>query len=154
MDYTSIVEKINNYTNGNSFRNSDSTEIHYLVELNLPQDILDFYRSFSPIDIIEINRIRLLPIKVIIDENNDYTPGYLLTPLGCCVIASTDQGDVYCIRKSLNNYNIILASHDEIFEGLHEKEIFDRTRLITHSFYDFLKLFIEKELAASYYDLE
>lgn len=154
MDYTSIVDKINSYTNGICFSSSDSTEIQYLIGLNLSQDILDFYRSFNPIDIIEINRIRLLPIKEIINENNDFTPGYLLTPLGCCVIASTDQGDVYCIRKSLNNYNIILASHDEISEGMQETEIFDSTRLITHSFYDFLKLFIEKKLVASYYDLE
>lgn len=137
MDYNSIVDEINNGANRICFKNSDSKEIQYLVSLNLSEDILDFYQNFNPIGVIEINEIRLLPIKEIINENNDFTPGYLLTPFGCCVITSTYLGDVYCIREILNKYSIILASHDEIFDGQMEKEIFDHTRLITHSFYDF-----------------
>ncbi len=119
----------------------------------LPNEVLDFYFNYNPIDTIELNDIRLLPISEIIEENTNYTPGFLLTPLGFCVIASTIEGDVYCIKKELTDYKIVIASHDEIYEGQETEEILSGIKDVSKSFTDFLNSFVDRKLVASYYDL-
>ncbi len=100
MDYATIVKEINVDQKQNCFKRPEQAEIQYLKNLELPNEVLDFYFNYNPIDTIELNDIRLLPISEIIEENTNYTPGFLLTPLGFCVIASTIEGDVYCIKKN------------------------------------------------------
>src|SRR4051812_35828007 len=105
MDYYSkIIKNINDSIGQNCFTKPNATEIDYLQSLNLPEEVLAFYTRYNPIGFIEVNAIRLLPILDIIEENTNRTPGYLLTPLGYCVVASTIEGDVYCIRYTLNDY--------------------------------------------------
>ena len=154
MDYTPIVEQINIGQKRKCFEKPEQAEIDYLISLNLPNEVLDFYIEYNPIDTIELNNIRLLPISEIIEENTNYTPGFLLTPLGFFVVASTIEGDVYCIKKESNDYKIILASHDEIYEGQEAEEILSGTKEVSKSFSDFLNSFVERRLVASYYDLE
>jgi len=154
MDYFLIVDQINNDKSHNCFKIPDETELNYLTSLNLPGEVLGFYSQYAPVDTIEINNIRLLPISAIIDENTNYTPGYILTPLGFCVIASTIDGDVYCIRKTTDNYFIVIASHDEIYEGLNTEEIMNGTTQVAKTFADFLNAFVRQELVASFYDFE
>lgn len=154
MDYTSIVEQINSGQGRNCFKKPNQAEIDYLKSLELPEEVIGFYRDYTPIDIIEVNNVRLLPISEIIEENTNYTPGFLLTALGFCVIASTIEGDVYCILKELNDYKIIIASHDEIYEGQELEEIMDGTKEVAKTYYDFLNFFAGRRLVASFYDLE
>ena len=117
MDYKEIVRRINESEGIECFSKPNETEISYLKSLNLPKEVADFYVDNNPIDIIDINDVRLLPVSGIIEENTNYIPGYLLSPFGYSVIASTIEGDVYCIRYTANEYSIVLASHDEIYEG-------------------------------------
>ncbi len=154
MDYSLIAEQINNNTNHNCFQVPNEIELKYLTNLNLPEEVLNFYSQYAPINTIEINNIRLLPISVIIDENTNYTPGYILTPLGFCVIASTIEGDVYCIHKTKNDYSILIASHDEIYEGLSLEEVMNGTRQVAKTFADFLNAFVQQKLVISFYDLD
>jgi hypothetical protein len=153
MDYTTIVEQINIDQKRNCFKIAEQAEIEYLTSLNLPHEVLNFYFEYNPIDTIELNDIRLLPISEIIEENTNYTPGFLLTPLGFCVVASTIEGDVYCIQKDLDDYRMVIASHDEIYEGQETEEILSGTKEVSKTFSDFLKSFVELKLVASYYDL-
>gem|GEM_PF-1873688 len=154
MDYTSIVEQINVDQNRSCFKKPEQAELEYLRSLNLPNEVLNFYCDYNPIDTIELNDIRLLPISEIIAENTNYTPGYLLTPLGFCVIASTIEGDVYCIQNIVTDYKIVIASHDEIYEGQETEELLSATKEVSINFIDFLNSFIEGKLVVSYYDLE
>jgi hypothetical protein len=154
MDYTSIVQQINVDQSRNCFKKPEQAEFDYLRSLNLPNEVLEFYSEYNPIDSIELNAIRLLPISEIIEENTNYTPGYLLTPLGFCVVASTIEGDVYCIKNEVTTYKIVLASHDEIYEGQETEEILSGTKEVSKSLTDFLNSFIEGKLVVSYYDLE
>lgn len=154
MDYTTIIEQINIARKQNCFKKSEQAEIDYLIAMGLPNEVLEFYFEYNPIAIIELNAIRLLPISLIIEENTEYTPGFLLTALGFCVIASTIEGDVYCIKKELNDYKIVIASHDEIYEGQETEEILSGTREVSKTFIDFLNSFVEQKLPAGYYDFE
>ena len=154
MDNSEIVEQINNVKGFDCFEKPEETEFRYLESLNLPEEVLNFYAQYSPAEIIEMNGIRLLPISEIIEENTNFTPGYILTPLGFCVVASTVEGDIYCIRKTTNDYSIVIASHDEIYEGLNESEILNGTKPVVKTFSDFFKAYVQRELAVSYYDLE
>lgn len=154
MDYSQIIEEINTDLGFNCFKKPEETELSYLRGLNLPEEVLDFYSQYSPIDTIEINNIRLLPIDEIIEENTNYTPSYILTPLGFCAIASTIEGDVYCIRRTINNYSIVIASHDEIYEGQSVEETLNGTKQVAETLPDFLNAFVQQELVVSFYDLE
>ncbi len=154
MDYSLLVEQINNNQNHNCFKTPDKTELDYLTSLDLPDEVFNFYSRHALLDIIEINNIRLLPISVITEENTNYTPGYILAPFGFCVIASTIEGDVYCIRKTIKDYFIVIASHDEIYEGQNVEEIMKATKEVAKTFPDFLNAFIRKKLVVSFYDIE
>lgn len=154
MNYSHIVEQINNAKNYDCFKTPDEIELNYLTSLNLPDEVLNFYSEYVPINTIEIDNVRLLPIPVIIEENTNYTPGYILTLLGFCVVASTIEGDVYCIRKTTNNYFVVIASHDEIYEGQSMQEIVDGTKQVAKTFADFLNAFVQQELVVSFYDIE
>jgi hypothetical protein len=154
MDYSGIVEKINKEQEVNCFKMPEKSELSYLGSLDLPKDVMNFYSRYSPIETIEINNVRLLPISEIIEENTNYTPGYILSPLGFCVVASTVEGDVYCIRKQPNNYSIVIASHDEIYEGQNLDETLNGTKQIVETFADFLNAFVRHELVVSFFDVE
>ena len=154
MDYSLIAGQINSYQKNNCFKLADKAELDYLISLDLPKEVIDFYSEFSPVDTIEINNIRLLPISEIVEENTNYTPGYLLKPLGFCVIASTIEGDVYCVSKKENNYVMTIASHDEIYEGQNVEEIIVGTKQVFETFIDFLNAFVRQELVPSFYDID
>ena len=154
MNYQSIVEEINSIQGKNCFRVAEVSSIEYLETLRLSEEVLAFYRKHEPADIIEINEVRLLPISEIIEENDNYTPGYLLSPHGYCAIASTIYGDIYCIKTSEGEDQIVLASHDEISKGQELNELTQKVKIIGKSFYEFLDAFKGKRLVKSYYDIE
>lgn len=154
MEYLQIIEQINNEKGYSCFKKPAETELNYLKSLDLPEEVLNFYSQYSPIETIEVNNIRLLPISEIIEENTNYTPGYFLTNLGFCVVASTIEGDVYCIQKAMNDYFIVIASHDEIYEGQGVDEMLNGTKQVVKTFADFLNAFVRQELVVSFYDLE
>lgn len=154
MSYSHIAGKIQKKLGQKCFKLPNPTELSYLIKLNLPADVFDFYSCYSPIKTIEINNIRLLPVSEIIEENTNYTPGYILAPLGFCIVANTIEGDVYCIRKNTEGYFIVIASHDEIYEEQTPEEVLNATRRVAQTFQEFLSSFLEQKLKASFYDFE
>ena len=123
MENSQIVNEINNHLGFQCFKRPEKSDLNYLTRLSLPQDVLEFYSRYAPVDTIEIINIRLLPISEIIEENTNYTPGYILNPLNFCVVATTIEGDVICVYKSKTTYSMIIASHDEISEEQSIEEI-------------------------------
>jgi len=154
MDYSQIVREIITRKGSNAFKTPEKAELNYLKSLNLPDEVLDFYSQYSPIATIEINNIRLLPISKILEENANYTPGYILRPLDFCVVATTFEGDVYCVRNTPDGYFMVIASHDEIYENQSVEEILSGTKKVAETFPEFLKAFMAEELVISFYDLE
>jgi hypothetical protein len=78
----------------------------------------------------------------------------LLSPHGYCAIASTIYGDVYFVKTNENEDEIVLASHDEIYEGQEIGELTKGVKTTAKSFDEFLNAFKGKRLAKSYYDIE
>ena len=153
MNYQSFAQEINTISGKNCFRVADSTSLKYLETLSLPKSLVEFYKHYEPSEIIEINGIRLLPISGIKEENENYTPGYLLSPHGYCAIASTLFGDVYFLKTKGNEDQIVLASHDEIHEGQQIEELTKRLKTVAKSFAEFLNAFKAEGLPQSYYDV-
>jgi len=151
IDYSIIIKRISGFRKYFSFTKATDSDILYLKGLNLSDDIIDFYKKYNPKNIFEINGIRLLSINKIKEENNDYTPGYILCPRGYCVIASTIFGDVYCVDTKTKENSIYIASHDEIDEEALELD--NKIIFITDNFLDFLNKFVDGKLVKEFYDL-
>lgn len=138
------------------FKKATENDIDYLMSLGVPSDILTFYKIAEPVECIEIENARLWPISELQIENEDAIPGYVIAPLGYIVIATTLTGDTFCLN--LNNTKdkpeIVIASHDEIYEGAKEEEIKAGIITISDSFLDFLNRFAEGNLPSDFYDFE
>lgn len=74
---------------------------------------------------LKIARIRLWPIKNVIEENTDYVPVCYVRPHGYVVFSTTIYGDTYCFDLNSPNSTastaIVLLSH-EIFDETTTKE--------------------------------
>lgn len=154
MNYQSLVDEINSSMNEDCFRRADVSSIQYLEGLGLSKEILEFYREYEPAYVIEIEEIRLLPISEIMEENVNYTPGYLLSPHGYCAVASTIYGDIYCVKSEDNGDVVVLASHDEIYEGQEMEKLMLGVRGIEMNFFQFLNAFATGGLVKSFYDVK
>jgi len=152
MKLSSIVKSIEISVGQTCFGPADSSDLDFLKKSNFPADIKQFYEKYNPVDIIEINNVRLLPISVIIDEITNYTPGYILLQYGYIVLASTIEGDVYCVKVFDDHYSIVLASHDEIEEDQTELLNLKYTKEVTQTFTEFLNLFLNHGLPSSFND--
>lgn len=93
--------------------------------MGVPQEAIRFYREAEPTRCVEIAKIRLWPIKDVIEENTDYVPGCYVRPHGYVVFSTTIYGDTYCFDLNSSNSApstpIVLLSH-EIFDETTTKE--------------------------------
>ena len=138
------------------FHPAKTSDLDKLKNLAVPDDIMNFYQHSEPQDCIEFGDARLWDIKSIIDENENYTPGYIISIIKFVVIASTLTGDSFCLDLNSKFINgdvpVIIASHDEIDESLSDSEIRSKMKLVSKSFKDFLSKFAKAELPKDYYD--
>ena len=106
-------------------RPATQAQLQQLMELRVPEEAIRFYREPEPTRYAEIARVRLLPIKHVVEENTDYVPGCYVQPHGYVVFLTTIYGDTYCF--DLNSANstasapVVLLSH-EIFDETTTKE--------------------------------
>ena len=139
------------------FRSASKADLAYLRKAGYPDSVCDFYRKSEPITDVEINGVRLFSISELQRYNRDAIPCYIIAPMGYRVIADTVFGDAYCI--DLNSIDsdgqpgVVLAGHDEIFEGATEDEIRAAIVEITDTFREFLRRFASKDLAQYIYDI-
>lgn len=106
-------------------RPASESQLRQLIELGVPQDVIRFYREAEPTRCAEIARIRLWPIKDVIEENTDYVPGCFVRPHGYVVFSTTIYGDTYCFdlnsANSIASAPVVLLSH-EIFDDTTTRE--------------------------------
>jgi len=109
----SIVDRIKEKT-GAQFRAAARQELEQLRALHMPPELIEFYNDAAPVKMVEIERVRLLPVSDLVVENPDAVPGYYAMPCGYSVFASNDFGDAYCLdtRSSKTSKPVVLIAHD------------------------------------------
>lgn len=125
------------------FRIPDEANVIKLRELNIPDYFVDFVIDFEPVRRTFIGNVRLLPIAEIIEENKDYVPGADVYPLGFTVFASTITGDAFCFHMNANNklneHDIYLVSHEELFENKDANFVISKSDFVTDSFVNLIE---------------
>lgn len=137
---------------------SKGSGTRYLETMGYPESVVVFFTNFDQRDEIEINGIRLSHSDSIKEENEDATPGYVISPLGYLNIGTTIYGDSYCLDTNTLNANgspvVVLASHDEIEEESTPEEIKKHIIKVTDSFEEFIDKLHKQELPSDYYDIK
>jgi hypothetical protein len=59
---------------------ANETGIEQLRSLKAPEDAIAFYREAEPAECAEIEKIRIWPIKDVVEENTNYVPGCWTEP--------------------------------------------------------------------------
>jgi hypothetical protein len=139
-----LVEQISQKS-GVAFRPAASSALEQLRAIGMPEDALAFYANSEPARWAEINRVRLSPIRDVLQENKDYVPGYHLHPLGYVVFASTIYGDAYCFDTSQAPANgtapVVLMAHDLEWDEYSQEQIRKLAKRVASSLDDFLQKF-------------
>jgi hypothetical protein len=138
------------------FRRAGRSDLKYLIDAGYPMAVCNFYRNAEPAMMLEINDVRLYPIADMKIENENAVPGCVIASLGYRVIGSTIIGDAYCIDlnsvDSDGQSNVVLASHDEIYEDASETEIRAGIAEVADTFREFLRRLAAADLPLSFYD--
>jgi hypothetical protein len=134
-------------------RPASESEIRQLKELGVPEDAVRFYREAEPTRCAEIAKIRLWPIKHVIEENADYVPGCFVRPYGYVVFSTTIYGDTYCFDLNSPNSStsapIVLLSHEIFDETTTKEEVSKVAKKIAPDLVAFLHLFAAGQLDMS-----
>ena len=133
------------------FRPASPTDIGYLRGLTYPESVVEFYEHAEPSTWFEIEDVQLNSIADIWGENEDTLPGDRVVPVGLLNVASTDEGDTYCI--DLNSVDgqeepAVRWVSRTIREEMSDEEVMDRTHRAADTFGDFLMKFAKGELKA------
>jgi hypothetical protein len=123
-------------------RPASQADLEAVRALQLPPDVLAFYERSEPARLIELDRVRIFPIRKILDENHDYVPGADLYPHGYVVLATTLYGDTYCLDLNEPGFPVIIMTHEIIFEGMAAQEIKKYRRQVAGDFRQFLEHFV------------
>lgn len=158
--YQKEIEQIQSHLKANresiDFQPATVPELNYLKGIVIPDSVLEFYRYANPSTYVEIGGVRVLPVVDLREENENAVPGYIISPFGFIVFASTVYGDAYCLdiikTNELGETPVVIASHDEIEEGMVETQIRIKVKRISNSFKEFLRKFLLEELPKNYYD--
>jgi hypothetical protein len=135
---------------GGGLRSAAPDDIQRVIEAGFPSELIDFYRENEPgPDRVEIKQ-RIWSIKRAIEENEEYTPGYIISKYGYIVFASNMCGDAYCVdlnsTTSQGSHPIVLFPHDVFEEGMSTHEIQKYRLEVATSLADFLDKFTNETL--------
>jgi len=144
--YKEVIKQIEESDLEYSFKQARSEDIQYLNSLKLTPGLIEFYKSFEPIDHNDMGPVRFLDIESIKEENTEYIPGYQISPKGFIVFATTGCGNAICfnLNKTKNGEPTIAhISHEENYEDWSLEKIVDEdyNETICESFYEFLCYF-------------
>ena len=142
----SIVDQIKQKT-GVQFRAATRQELEQLRALRMPPDLIEFYSNSAPVELVEIERVRLWPVSDLVVENKDAVPGYYSMPCGYSVFASNDSGDAYCFDTfgaSGATARVVLIAHDLEPEDdrMVREDLAKLTKPIADNFAQFLEGFV------------
>jgi hypothetical protein len=131
---------------------ANETGIEQLRSLKVPEDAIAFYREAEPAECAEIEKIRIWPIKDVVEENTNYVPGCYIQPHGYVVFATTIFGDTYCFdlnsAESSATAPIVLLSHEMVGDETSKEEVGRLAKKIAPDFRRFLEAFVAGELDA------
>lgn len=143
--YREITEK-----SGVKLRPASEPRLQQLLELGVPEEAIRFYREAEPETCAEIARIRLWPIKHVIEENVDYVPGCYVCAHGYVVFSTTIYGDTYCFDMnssgSTASATIVLLSHEIFDETTTKKDVRKVAKKIAPDLGAFLHAFAAGQL--------
>lgn len=88
MTYDAVAQRITEKT-GIDMVEALGEDLAGIANLRLPSTVIDFYVHYEPMEVIELNGVRLLGVREIEWENRDFAPGADLVPHGCIVVAIT-----------------------------------------------------------------
>jgi len=134
---------------GTRLRPSAQKDQDKLAELGIPIDARLFFAEAEPEQCVEINHVRLWPIKEVLAENRDYVPGCFIRPMGYIVFATTIFGDAYCFdikKKNAESAPIVLVAHDLNWDEIKPEGMAELAKPIASTFENYLKLFVEEKL--------
>lgn len=137
------------------FRPASEADLRQLEQLNVPAVVRDFYAVAEPARLIEADGVFLLPISLMLDANQHTVPGVAASRYGYVVIAKTVSGDAYCLDSNALNADgqpaIYLINHERVNETATLAEITQQSRLVAHTFQEFLEKFAAKMLPYDFY---
>ncbi|MDH4198977.1 MAG: SMI1/KNR4 family protein [Spirochaetia bacterium] len=130
------------------FHEASHHDLFYLQSCNIPESIIEFYRTAEPDDVVEINDARIWPVSILKLENEKMEPGKTLFPFGFFVIGTTLYGDCYCLNlnSKKKDAEVILACHDEVDAYNSIENILSSIKFVAPSFQHFLTLFSKSKL--------
>jgi hypothetical protein len=131
------------------FRPANPGDIGYMQGMLYPDRVIEFYADAEPASWFDIEDVQLNSIADMWGENENALPGDRVVPLGLLNVASTDEGDTYCVDlNSLDGQDdpiVRWVSHN-ITETMTDDEVMDRTHVAANTFSDFLMMFATGEL--------
>ena len=131
------------------FRPASPGDIGYMQGMLYPDSVIEFYANAEPSSWFAIEDIQLNQVADMWGENEDTLPGNRVILLGLLNVASTDEGDTYCV--DLNTVD----SQDEpmvrwvsrhITETMSDEDVMHHTHVVANTFGDFLMKFAKGEL--------
>ena len=146
-----ILDQIRQKTS-TEFRPASPADPEALRTLHLPEDVSAFYRQVEPVKYAEIGKVRLWPIRNILQKNKDYVPGYCANSCGYVVFSTTIYGDAFCFDTHSAahplNSTIVLIAHDLEPENdeIKREDLAKLAKPIAASFGDFLQAFVLEKL--------
>ncbi len=131
------------------FRPATPGDIGYLQGMLYPDSVIDFYANAEPVSWFDIEDVQLNTIADMWGENEDTLPGDRVVPLGLLNIASTDEGDTYCIDLGSTDGQeepIVRWVSRHIAEPMSDEQVIEHTHVVANTFGDFLMKFAKGEL--------
>jgi SMI1/KNR4 family protein SUKH-1 len=144
----SLAKRLSDYTNC-PFEAASKGDLAKLRKLNLPKQVIDFYRESAPIRSAH-GQVRLCSIADIVVESRDGVPGLYSTPMGYVVFATSEYGDAYCFN--LNNCDsdddpeIVLISHEMVDDQTTPEQMARLAKPVAQNLTDFLEKFLEDQI--------
>lgn len=131
------------------FRPASKGDIEYLRGLLYPESVIEFYEHAEPSEWVDLYGVQLNTIADIWGENENTLPGDRAFALGYGNVASTDEGDTYCVDiNSVNGQDepaVVRVSH-AIDEFMPDSEVLRHIHRVCDTFGDFLESFAKGEL--------
>jgi hypothetical protein len=132
------------------FGAAEETDLDSMIELGVPESVLDLYREHAPLETLELGEVRLWAVPQLLEENLTYPPGAEVHDLGYVVVAGKRNGDVYCVDlgewRNDDPPRVVLLPHRVELKGRDRAEVDRQAVPIAESFDDFLLLLARKEL--------
>jgi hypothetical protein len=148
-ELNAIKEKLGFLGKDIEFRPASPSDIAYMRGMTYPESVIEFYESAEPESWIEIEDVQLNMIADMWGENENTLPGDRVVPLGLLNVASTDEGDTYCIEllstEGQEEPAVVWVSH-VINEFMSDDEVLDHTHRVADTFGEFLMKFANGEL--------